>query len=152
MLSKEMLGGGGNLAVDEFFLCTVGTAGGTGKRTCYGYRSGTSDDAGALQPTTITINGAEYTIIELMGYTSNTGGELPSTWMRFNKSVNATLYIAKENQTVYSIQFNNVINASIQNYMLFTDADLNKQIKVWISTTPPLGLSSSNCHLYREVA
>ena len=72
-----------------------------------------------------------------MGYTSNTGGEPPSTWMRLNKNVSATLYVAKENQTVYSIEFNDVINASIQNYMLFTDADLNKKIKVWISTTPP---------------
>lgn len=71
-----------------------------------------------------------------MGYTSNTGGELPSTWIRLSKSVNATLYVAKENQTAYSVQFNDV-TASIQNYMLFTDADLNKQIKVWISTTPP---------------
>ena len=98
MLTKDLLGGG-VVATDELYVITVGTAGGTGKRTGYGYRSGTSDDAGGLQPTIITINNIEYTIIELMGYTSNTGGEPPSTWMRLNKNVSATLYVAKENQT-----------------------------------------------------
>ena len=137
MLTKDLLGGG-VVATDELYVITVGTAGGTGKRTCYGYRSGTSDDAGGLQPTIITINNIEYTIIELMGYTSNTGGEPPSTWMRLNKNVSATLYVAKENQTAYIFNINNSTSASATaSNMLFTNADLNKQIKVWISTTPP---------------
>ena len=41
---------------------------------------------------------------------------------------------------------------------IFSKNDIGKQVKLWISTTPPLGTTtglksvSSNCHLYREVA
>lgn len=66
------------------------------------------------------------------------GGEPPSTWMRLNKNVSATLYVAKENQTAYIFNINNSTSASATaNSMLFTDIDLNKQIKVWIASVPP---------------
>ena len=162
MLNRNLIGGGNNLSKDYTHIVTVGEHG----VDFYSYGYNSNFDYGSISPSVMFPNTPvrpNPSIIYLYVPGNQIVG-LEQTHFMFDGSSYTfypTLYIARSdtNYVDYknSVEANNDISFSGN---IFSYKDVGKQVKIWISTAPPLGTTrvikgksvSSNCHLYREVA
>ena len=134
MIYKEKLAGGGDSLDTSLYTHIVSVV---NYSTLFGNRYGFSGSNGNIEPKTVTVNSVSLTIGSLSSYSSRA-----TTTLSFSSQVttSGSLYIGRYDtklKTEVQLRQNTEIYPFFAEPILFSESDVDKDIPIWLSTTPP---------------